>query len=527
MRFPRDSDRSRDYVGLRVARPAALSLSRVRSAALTCLVVAVFVCGSASSASAKTGATLCVGGKAGCYASIQAALDAAHDGDTIDVGVGTFQGGITITKSVQIVGVSAGATIIRGGGPVVTIGAFEGANGGLQVVLSGLTITGGVNDSPAFATGGGVWIPSSSGEATGATVTIDSSVISANRAVPSATFPPGAAPCGVPADRCAFASGGGISNAGRLTLTDSQVRGNVVGSAAITRSAFGAGISNGLPGTLTVLDSVVSGNRAVVSPPNGCFTEGGGIEDFGTMTIQDSRITGNSSVVVSSVPSSIIGNDPEQNADAGGVDLAPSGSATISGSTISDNTVSDFDSGGDAQAFNGGIDNDGTLLLTDSNIERNSVSAQVPDDSGLVAGASSGGLGLANSTTVRASNIGGNSLFAVSATGIAFVNGGGIGNFGGQLALERTLVSGNTGSASSDVLTLALGGGIIETMFGGPAPQMTLTDSVVTANRLSGNAGQPQGGGIFNGGILGGGPFPLTLTRTVIQGNKPDQCVGC
>src|SRR5262249_37654590 len=100
MRFARDSDGSRDHEGLRVARPAALSLSRVQRAALTCLVVAVCVCGSASAASAKTGGTSCVGGKAGCYASIQAALDAAQDGDTIDVGVGTFQGGITITKSV-------------------------------------------------------------------------------------------------------------------------------------------------------------------------------------------------------------------------------------------------------------------------------------------------------------------------------------------------------------------------------------------------------------------------------------------
>jgi hypothetical protein len=50
---------------------------------------------------------------------------------------------------------------------------------------------------------------------------------------------------------------------------------------------------------------------------------------------------------------------------------------------------------------------------------------------------------------------------------------------------------------------------------------------VITANKLTGTAGTPQGGGIFNGGILGGGPFPLTLTRTVIKGNGPDQCVGC
>jgi len=57
--------------------------------------------------------------------------------------------------------------------------------------------------------------------------------------------------------------------------------------------------------------------------------------------------------------------------------------------------------------------------------------------------------------------------------------------------------------------------------FGGPPPSLALTDSVVTANRVSGSAGiTVQGGGLFT-------TFPVTLTRTVIAGNKPDQCFGC
>ncbi|MGN6431529.1 MAG: hypothetical protein ACTHNB_12495 [Gaiellaceae bacterium] len=503
-----------------------------RIAAAAAVGAAAVFAGTSSAARSATPLTLCVGAKPGCFASIQAAVDAAHDGDTIDIGVGTFQGGITITKSVHLVGVSAAATVISGGGPVVTIGQFEGANGGLSVSLNGLTITGGLNDTQGFADGGGVWVPLSAGEATGATVTIDSSVISANRAAPKATFSdsnPG--PCDVPQDECAIGSGGGISNSGTLSLTNSLVSANVAGTPAITDYAFGGGISNSSQGTLSVLDSVVSGNQAAVSPPPGRFAEGGGIEDFGTMTIEDSRITGNSSVVVSLVPNSLLAGGGKQQADGGGVDLQSGGSATISGSRISDNTVSDFDSGGDAEALSGGVDNTfggGTLLLTGSNVDHNSVSARVPDDSGLVADANSGGLGLTNSTTVRSSNVGGNNLSAVSATGIAFVNGGGIGDFGGQLTLEGALVTGNTAKASSDIFTLALGGGILETSLGGPQPQMTVTNSVVTANRLSGSAGQPQGGGIFNGAILGGGgPYPLTLSKTVIRGNRPDQCFGC
>ena len=67
-------------------------------------------------------ASLCVGKQPGCYGSIQAAVDAAPDGATITVGPGTFAGGITIAKSLTLRGAAAAATVISGGGPVLTIG---------------------------------------------------------------------------------------------------------------------------------------------------------------------------------------------------------------------------------------------------------------------------------------------------------------------------------------------------------------------------------------------------------------------
>ncbi len=70
-------------------------------------VVMAIVC-AATTAPARSAATLCVGGKAGCFPTIQAALDAAQDGDTIAIGPGTFAGGITVLKSVQLVGVGRG-----------------------------------------------------------------------------------------------------------------------------------------------------------------------------------------------------------------------------------------------------------------------------------------------------------------------------------------------------------------------------------------------------------------------------------
>jgi hypothetical protein len=75
-----------------------------------------------SSARAAPASTLCVGARPGCYATIQAAVDAAEDGDTIEVGPGTFAGGVAITKNLHLVGAGAGATTIEGGGPVLTIG---------------------------------------------------------------------------------------------------------------------------------------------------------------------------------------------------------------------------------------------------------------------------------------------------------------------------------------------------------------------------------------------------------------------
>jgi nitrous oxidase accessory protein len=84
----------------------------------------VLACGGAVFATKPAlAADLCVGDlQPGCFSTIQAAVDAAQDGDTIRIGPGTFVGGIMITKSISLVGVAAAATRIEGGGPVLTIG---------------------------------------------------------------------------------------------------------------------------------------------------------------------------------------------------------------------------------------------------------------------------------------------------------------------------------------------------------------------------------------------------------------------
>jgi hypothetical protein len=492
---------------------------------LTGFLVAIGLTGAGLAAQPALAADLCVGSGAGCYQTIQAAVDAAQDGDTIMIGPGTFAGGIVILKSVQLVGVSASATIIEGGGPVVTVGEPDGVDQP-TVSISRVTITGGFNGStpqPFAALGGGVWIPSGAGNATGATVTIADSVITGNRADPQATDP---LLCGFP---CAFALGGGIFNAGTLTVTDTRVTDNVSGSTAADPSvasyAAGGGILNGFQGSLTLLHSFVTDNRAAVSPPNGRNTDAGGISSSGTLRVEDSVISDNRSEVEASVPSVFLVDFAEAN--AGGLYLTPGSTTIVRSSRISGNSVRGSNTAGDIAAEAGGIDSDGSLLLTDSSVENNTALATVPASSGFLAETDGGGIQVQNNTVVRDSRISHNSVSATSETGAAFASGGGLFNLSGSLTLERTVVTANSASATG-VGGFNLGGGITNVTIGGPTPELTLTHSAITANRLAASDGVvSQGGGLYTADPFGGQPFPVAMTRTVIEGNKPDQCFGC
>ena len=103
----------------------------MRRFVLALLVAAVSV-GVGSAASSNVGlassvaADLCVGGHApGCYATLQSAFDAAHDGDRIRIKPGTYAGGATVRASVRIEGAGAAFTTISGGGPVLTVGELD------------------------------------------------------------------------------------------------------------------------------------------------------------------------------------------------------------------------------------------------------------------------------------------------------------------------------------------------------------------------------------------------------------------
>ena len=526
---------------------------------------------------------LCVGRGAGCYKTVQAAVDAARSGDTVRIGRGTFAGGVRIRASIDIVGAGARLTTIRGGGPVLTIGAF-GAATEPSVSITGVEVTGGVTHSSpqskaligktgVLALGGGIEVPPGHRFSDGATVTIRDSVITRNRVAPSASVHSGL-PCG---SACPFAlaGGGGIDNWGRMTLTNVTVSDNRAGG-PLTSDADAGGIYTP-QGHLTLRHSVVTRNRAVASRPYGRFAEGGGVNitstpfflrprrQISTLTIDASRITANAATLVDGFTS-----DVEAHANTGGVLIAgdddctkpTSGCvrATIRNSSVSGNTATAGNTAGDANGFGGGIGVDGSLVLSTSTVRDNRVRVTVPPGSTAGAFADSGGVGMGGyasitnsrlvdnsvsvsapggtasamfaalsagngtfTTTIRHSVISGNRLVASTTTGSVIVQGAGIGHLNGApFVLQNTTVARNlaTGHGPGG---LAQGGGIWN---GSLDPSsslgpLRLTDSTIARNVLKASPGiTAQGGGIFT-------IAKPRIRHTTIAHNRPDQCHGC
>ena len=501
----------------------------------------------------------------GCpYAQLAPALAAAKDGDTIKIAPGTYAGGVTIDVSVKLVGAGAGQTVISGGGPVLTIGAF-GESTEPTVSIDGVTITGGVTRSSpestpfvgqegVFAAGGGVEIPPNADFSGGATVTITNSVITGNRVAPTDTVPLGP-PC--PSGPCpfAFAGGGGIDSWGTLTLANTTISNNRVGSASglstLASDADGGAIINRL-GPLTISGSVIQANQASATGPNGRFAEAGAIfAGGGTITVSNSSVTDNSAALAGSLPNSV-----EQLAVGGGFHITSNVSAaTISNTTISGNSITMTNTVGDATAFSGGVhvDLDVDFKMSNSTVADNRVSSATLAGSLGNAESDSGAgelLGKINNTRftgniVTVSSAAGdatafagafidfgsitngvvsdNHVHASSPGGTVFAAGGALVVDEPGLTLRNTQVSGNTVDASG-ASGSAQGGGIFDAPIanGPPGGPLTLVNSGVTGNALSGSPGIAlQGGGLYIQNQ------PLTLTHSVIAGNSPDQCYGC
>jgi hypothetical protein len=251
--------------------------------------------------------------------------------------------------------------------------------------------------------------------------------------------------------------GGGIANAGTLTLSHATVSGSVTYANPDPTGAgdYGAGIYNN--GTLTVQNSSVSGNTALTVLGVGpIFGEGGGIFNVPVMVFQGGHYVARGGILT--VTDSTISGNTAWGGGGGLCNrpvLAGSGTVTIRHSTISGNDArNDFSSGG------GGIlEFAAGLTVTDSTISSNQ--------------ANSGGGILNDGTSLTVSNCTLDGNFADQ-------QGGGISNpRGGTLTISNSTLTGNQAQQE--------GGGIYS--YG----TLTISSSTIAGNTTPGDGGGIEG----------------------------------
>ncbi|MGA3049728.1 MAG: Ig-like domain repeat protein [Terracidiphilus sp.] len=192
-------------------------------------------------------------------------------------------------------------------------------------------------------------------------------------------------------------NGGGIYNAGTLTVTNSTFYGNAAGPGSVG----GGGIYS--VGTLTVLNGTFHSNSAGLGYYTGQTPAGGGIyNNYGTLTVTNSTFTGNSvgqygggggimnwcgtstvtnsTFTANSVGLNGGGGGIYNNVGAGGPCNNNSGTLTLANSVVSGNwfwigtattpdSYDDLDDTTGSAAFNGAVGNDGGNLVGNYNVQ--------------------------------------------------------------------------------------------------------------------------------------------------------------
>jgi RTX calcium-binding nonapeptide repeat (4 copies) len=318
------------------------------------------------------------------------------NGQTIVYPASVNTEGLSAVEDLTIVGPGAGLLTISGNNTARIFNVNPFSQTGVDVVISGLTLTRG-----AASSGGGAI--RNQGNLTLAGVAVVS-----NNAISNS-------------------EGGGVYNAGTLTITNSTFVGN---RATDIFSDGGGGVYNS-SGVLTITRSTFAGNSA---------TGGGGVRIFrGTATVTDCTFTGNAASAfggglstdgILTLANSTVAGNTTQN-EGGGVHNR--GTMTVADSTLAGNT-----SGRDG----GGIINFDTLTVTGSTISGNTA-----------ANGFGGGIDDFGILTVTSSTIFGN-----TAVGIDGGRGGGISAFQDIPKLTSTLVAGNSASRSGPDLDASVSG---------------------------------------------------------------------
>jgi hypothetical protein len=234
--------------------------------------------------------------------------------------------------------------------------------------------------------------------------------------------------------------------------------------------------------TVSITDLTLTKGEVSV---RGGTNQGGAIFNAGALTLTNDTI---SSSVVSN-PSAIGPNA------GGGIFNAASGTIVMTGSTVSAN----FASGG-ASDHGGGIANLGTLTITASAFQGNSV--RFAFGTGPNLSIKGGGIYNEGTLTVTSSSVAGNFIQGFSSDN----EGGGIFS-AGNATITNSLIQGNViqGFSSSS----GLGGGVRSV-----SNKLIIVNSTITANQVVNNTTN------FGGGIENGGGSTLVLVSSTVASNS-------
>ncbi len=496
-------------------------LRRTLTAVVAVLAIGVGFLAAAPSASAAgpwfvspsgNNAASCLTALNAC-ASIQGAYNKPGfvSGDTINVAAGTYLGQtLFTTKNANVVG---SGTVILDGQASASLPTVALNGAGVTVNLTNLTIRNGGNNPY----GGGIGAAAGTINATnvtltgnrgalgggaavfqGATLTMTNSTVSNNTSTATANLTGAGAGIYVYGKTAAAA-------AGRLTLVNTNVTGNIANGAALAFTGNGGGVFNA--GTTVIRNSTFTGNQAApTTSTNALFKlrsgQGGAVfngandsDDVPVMTIEDSTINGGT---VSGGFNAATGG-AVANVETSLSGTSVSGDLTMTGTTLRNNVA----------IVGGGLYNGGTVNVSGGSIEGNSaLSGGGMYQSPIV-------LGTAAATAV----VDGTSFTTNTATGLTlanFGNGGAIFN-GEKLTVRNATFSGNKAIAST-VSSVATGwGGAIwnGAFLANDAPELTITNTDILGGAVSG-ANAVIGGAVASTGNVFGfaGAVPAKLTAT-------------
>jgi CSLREA domain-containing protein len=343
-----------------------------------------------------------------------------------------------------------------------------------------------------------------------------------------------AQPSGAPGAGGTPVSGGGIFNAGTLTLTSVVVSGNhIVGGdggdgsspgdlGGAGGAAYGGGIFNS--GTLTLNNSTVNGGNSATGGKGGNTSTtpaaaaaggdafGGGVYSTFVLTLDNSTVDGN--LATGGTGGTNSGGGPNGSNGSGlGGGVYNDASASDAGATINNSTISTNAATNGGGVYNFGSTGIGTLAITGSTINGNMASG----NGGGVYNTGTGTkapMSLTNSTVSgNLASVSGGGVFNDSNTSLVTLNsltitgnyadndgdtsgdGGGLRTITNNLTLNNTIVAGNFKGAAKQVETLPVavtGGGTLS---------------------VGGNASLTISGNSFNSGT----PIPYSVPVTALQ----------